>query len=212
MSYHVIPAGGELRHTDICACEVCRAKRMTAIHFTGGAGFDYICKGCGQQVDGTNFCPNCVCTECGSKHVTGAFTNASGGVICRTCLTDPRIKRPEGLPRSPTVIYPTMHPPENGLRSNAGKPRHELISPWAMGGLAAVLTFGATRYSKNNWRKGLSWAETLGSLKRHIAEFEKGIDTDPDSGLPHIDHALCNVVFLSEFQKLNRGTDDRWKP
>lgn len=99
-----------------------------------------------------------------------------------------------------------------GLRSNEGKPRFSLISPWAMEGLARVLTHGAQKYADHNWRKGLSWQETIDSLKRHLAAFERGEDIDPESGLPHVDHITCNATFLSEFQKLGRGTDDRWKP
>lgn len=99
-----------------------------------------------------------------------------------------------------------------GLRSNEGKPRFSLISPWAMEGLARVLTHGAQKYADHNWRKGLSWQETIDSLKRHLAAFERGEELDSESGLPHVDHITCNATFLSEFQKLGRGTDDRWKP
>lgn len=110
---------------------------------------------------------------------------------------------------------------ERGLRYNAGKPRHALISAWAMEGLALVLTKGAVKYTTaessgdHNWRKGLSWQDTIDSLKRHLNAFERGIDIDdgPEgSGLPHIDLLMCNAMFLSEFQKLARGKDDRWKP
>lgn len=112
-----------------------------------------------------------------------------------------------------------------GLRYNENKPRFSLVSPWAMEGLAAVLTYGERKYTTetqsgaHNWRKGLSWAETIDSLERHLAAFKKGIDFDtepfngkPGSGLPHVDMILTNAMFLSEFQKLGRGTDDRWKP
>lgn len=108
-----------------------------------------------------------------------------------------------------------------GLRYNEDKPRLSLVSPWALEGLAAVLTYGEKKYTTetqsgaHNWRKGLSWMETIDSLERHLIDFKKGIDTDDGpkgSGLPHIDLLACNAMFLSEFQKLGRGTDDRWKP
>lgn len=98
-----------------------------------------------------------------------------------------------------------------GFRLNAGKLRLSLSSPWADEGLAAVLTYGANKYVAHNYRKGLSWSETLDSLKRHLAAFIKGEDIDPESGLPHIDHIACNAHFLSHFQKLGTGVDDRWK-
>ena len=98
-----------------------------------------------------------------------------------------------------------------GFRFNAGKLRLSLSSPWADEGLAAVLTYGANKYAAHNYRKGLSWSETLDSLKRHLSAFIKGEDIDPESGLPHIDHIACNAHFLSHFQKLGSGVDDRWK-
>lgn len=119
------------------------------------------------------------------------------------------------LPRSPTTLPPEEPGDDRGLRYNEDKPRHSLISAWAMRGLAAVLTFGAKRYAEHNWRKGLSWAETIDSLERHLEAFKRCEDLDDGpkgSGLPHIDHVLCNAMFLSEFFHLKRGTDDRWRP
>lgn len=98
-----------------------------------------------------------------------------------------------------------------GLRFNAGKSRVDLISPVFLKGLADVLTFGAKKYAPHNWRKGLSWTETVASAQRHLLAFLSGEDIDEESGLPHIDMLACNVMFLSAMQKLNFGTDDRYK-
>lgn len=96
-------------------------------------------------------------------------------------------------------------------RSDFGKRRLELISPLAMEGLADVLTFGAKKYADHNWRKGMDWSRCIGSLKRHLSEFEKGIDIDPESGLRHIDHIACNAMFLSEYSLTHKNLDDRYK-
>ncbi len=101
---------------------------------------------------------------------------------------------------------------DKGLRYNAGKPRPALISPWAAEGLAKVLLVGSQKYALWNWAKGLSWVETIDSLERHLIAFKKGEEIDPDTGLPHIDLLMANAMFLSHFQKLNSGTDDRWAP
>jgi len=105
--------------------------------------------------------------------------------------------------------------PKSGLRYNAGKPRMDLISPWAAEGHAEVLTYGMKKYAAYNWAKGLSWSETVASLERHLAAFKKGEDIDRiedgGSGLPHIDHLQANAAFLSHFQKTKTGTDDRWR-
>jgi len=98
-----------------------------------------------------------------------------------------------------------------GDRYNFGKPRVELLSSRALIGIASVLEFGARKYEEHNWRKGLSWSDTLGSTLRHLLRFMSGEDVDKESGLPHIDHVMTNAMFLSEMQKLGRGVDDRWK-
>lgn len=100
---------------------------------------------------------------------------------------------------------------EDAVKFDHGKTRHELLSDPALEGLARVLTFGATKYADDNWRKGMSWRRLIGALRRHVAAFSVGQDLDPESGLPHIDHALCCLMFLSEYQKTRTGTDDRYK-
>ncbi len=100
---------------------------------------------------------------------------------------------------------------DTAVKFDAEKLRFELISDVAEAGLAQVLTFGAKKYAADNWRKGMEWRRVIGALKRHLHAFSCGEDIDPESGLPHIDHAMCCVMFLSEYQKLQLGTDDRFK-
>lgn len=114
---------------------------------------------------------------------------------------------------------------KGAARLDAGKAQLELISPVAMVGLAKILTFGAKKYAANNWRKGMNWSRCIGSLKRHLAAFEAGIDLDRDdncegcqrgdclnhTGLYHIDQVLCNAMFLSEYVRTHKELDDRYK-
>ncbi len=104
---------------------------------------------------------------------------------------------------------------KGGLRHNSGKLPLHLISPYATEGEAAVLEHGRVKYAARNWEKGLSWSETMASLKRHILEWEKGNDLDDGpggSGLPHVDHVQVNAMFLSHFFHTKTGTDDRPLP
>jgi hypothetical protein len=104
---------------------------------------------------------------------------------------------------------------EKGLRYNANKPRMDFIDADAAIGLARVLTFGANKYSPNNWRNGLSFTETIGSLERHIAAIKRGELVDSESGEHHIDHVQCNAMFLSFFMKhpeLYERFNDIWTP
>ena len=76
------------------------------------------------------------------------------------------------------------------------KLRYELIPPEAMKALAEVLTFGADKYSANNWRQCSDTTRYLGALMRHIEAFRMGEITDPESGLPHLSHAMTNLAFM----------------
>lgn len=97
------------------------------------------------------------------------------------------------------------------LRYNEGKPKLSFLlsAPHAIHGLAKVMEYGSLKYSRDNWLKGLPMTEVMDSMLRHIVSFNSGEDADPESGLPHVDHILCNALFLSEFFYVNPGTDDR---
>jgi hypothetical protein len=91
------------------------------------------------------------------------------------------------------------------------KPPMQLI-PWeAMTGIAQVLDFGRQKYAEHNWRNGFLWGRLAGAALRHIFAWLSGEDKDPESGLSHIDHALCCLMFLSAHIKGGLGKDDRWK-
>lgn len=64
--------------------------------------------------------------------------------------------------------------------------------------MAKVLDFGAKRYSKNNWRKGyVDKFSAADSLLRHLRQIIIGEVNDMESGLPHIGHLMCNIMFLT---------------
>lgn len=78
------------------------------------------------------------------------------------------------------------------------KVRMELVPMSTIESAAKILTFGAKKYSDNSWQ-GLPnfWNRYKGALLRHLTAINKGEMNDPESGLPHIDHVLCNAMFLS---------------
>jgi uncharacterized HAD superfamily protein len=87
--------------------------------------------------------------------------------------------------------------------------RHDLLPPNAINELAKVLTFGAKKYAPNNWMKGMKWSRIIGPLKRHLNAIERGEDYDPETGLLHSAHVMCNAAFLTEYYKIYPQGDDR---
>jgi hypothetical protein len=85
----------------------------------------------------------------------------------------------------------------------------ELIAPEFLFGISTVLTFGAEKYAARNWEKGMSWGRCFGALMRHMWLWWRGDDCDPETGLSHLDHAACCLMFLKAYESRKVGTDDR---
>lgn len=79
-----------------------------------------------------------------------------------------------------------------------GKSRMDLIPLDTMENLGKILGMGASKYGENKWQ-GLPefWSRYKAALLRHLAAIDAGELLDQESGLPHIDHVLCNATFLS---------------
>lgn len=97
------------------------------------------------------------------------------------------------------------------MKFDVEKPRMDLLDRKALDGLAKVLTFGANKYSANNWRGGFNYSRLTAAAMRHLLAVMDGEDIDPESGLPHIDHLGCCWMFLSNMMKTRPDLDDRHK-
>ena len=109
-----------------------------------------------------------------------------------------------------TIVYPP-DPTPIALKYDQGKPEMALIPPEAMYEIARVFTFGADKYTANNWRNGFNWIRVGSAVLRHIYSWIGGEDNDPESGCSHLAHAVCGLMFLLTFQAKNIGEDDRVK-
>ena len=97
-----------------------------------------------------------------------------------------------------------------GTKHDDGKPRMDLIDSYCLEELAKVLTMGASKYDAHNWRKGIEYSRIYAAIQRHLNEYWKGTDVDPESGLPHLAHAMCGLQFLLWHSKFKPELDDRW--
>lgn len=117
-----------------------------------------------------------------------------------------------GITRSPRTGPDSPASPEAARKDDAHKPQMGLIPAGALVEVAKVMTFGARKYSKYNWREngGLEWSRLYDALQRHLASFSLREDIDAESELPHLAHAACCILMLLEYQRTSNGFDDRF--
>lgn len=96
-------------------------------------------------------------------------------------------------------------------RFNTDKPKWSLVDFKSLEPMVNVLEFGAKKYSAHQWKIGLPTTEICESLLRHIFAYMNGENNDKDSGLPHIGHAMCNLMFLQYMMDNKPEFDDRVK-
>lgn len=86
-----------------------------------------------------------------------------------------------------------------GKKYDSGKPRFGLLPPRAELEVVKALTFGADKYGDNNWRDVEPFEARYTDAKgRHANARAMGERKDPDSGLAHRAHEICNLLFLLE--------------
>lgn len=123
-----------------------------------------------------------------------------------------------GYPESVTTVWKvpmqgigdvTSEEKGSGARYNTGKPDLSLIPLCTLEDEARVWEYGAKKYARGNWQKGMSWNAVLACALRHLAKFQAGEDNDEETGLPHIAHAMCNLRMLTLYSRTFKEGDDR---
>lgn len=86
----------------------------------------------------------------------------------------------------------------------------------AIAAASASFLYGARKYSDRNWELngGLPWQNLIDSTKRHIEDFERGIDYDDGekgSGLHQVCMIMASASMLAASVIRGIGTDNRIK-
>ena len=84
---------------------------------------------------------------------------------------------------------------DGGLKNDKDKPNWWLLPLETIEGIVEVLTYGAKKYKPNNWKK-VSIERNFSALLRHLTKWQAGEEYDPESDLHHLDHALCDLMFI----------------
>lgn len=99
-----------------------------------------------------------------------------------------------------------------GRKDDQAKVRADLYSGTAYLATCRGLTYGVTKYAAWNWAKGLQYSRVFGALLRHLFAWYGGQERDAESGLSHLDHAGCCLMFLQHYHEkpaMYQRFDDR---
>lgn len=98
-------------------------------------------------------------------------------------------------------------------KADSKKPTFELLPLQLLADTNRVLQHGARKYGVNNWKKteGFKYSRCYNALLRHMFAWWQGEDIDPESGITHLAHAMCNLLFLTYHVGNTKNADDRPK-
>ena len=93
-----------------------------------------------------------------------------------------------------------------GRKFDSEKPKLYLLPPKSIIEIGKVLTYGAEKYDAENWRKvdDLQNRYTSAAL-RHIFAHIDGEKLDEETGLSHLAHAMCCLLFKLEDELLGES-------
>ena len=125
---------------------------------------------------------NCVGTKTKSKGVSLAGPPAK---------TDDNPQKPTKLP---------------GAKNDDGKLQLSAVPPEAIVAIAKIREYGNKKYADpQNWRRVLPEKFHEAMLRHCLACWEDPYAVDPESGLPHLWHLMCNGAFLCAMMKEAKG-------
>lgn len=91
----------------------------------------------------------------------------------------------------------------NGVKFDQNKPDYSLVPFGALDEVVKVLTHGSKKYDRFNWEKVEDIRYQAAAL-RHISAYMQGEKFDPETGINHLAHAICSLMFLVEFDTKNQ--------
>ncbi len=118
--------------------------------------------------------------------------------------------RPDGINKDVAVGDLSSNAKGSGARKNSGKIVLSLVPFHLFAGVSRVLMGGMIKYAPWNWAKGMKWSTAFDCTLRHLFKWwYMGEELDQESGEHHLDHVLCNVLFLRHFTLTYSEGDDR---
>lgn len=118
-------------------------------------------------------------------------------------------------PPPPTLMSPAIGLKQTNPKDAIGSdkmPLHLWPETATVMGTLGMLD-GALKYGRLNWRSaGIRTSIYIDAVRRHINAYAEGEDFDPDSGCPHLAHALACLAIVVDAGAAGNLNDDRAYP
>jgi Domain of unknown function (DUF5664) len=102
----------------------------------------------------------------------------------------------------PGPAWKYAKPPGEGAKYDGSKERWDLLPIGPTIEVVKVLTFGARKYADNNWQKvEHPRSRYFSAALRHLTAWFSGARADHESGLSHLAHAICCLLFCLWFEQ-----------
>jgi hypothetical protein len=110
---------------------------------------------------------------------------------------------------SPSDCECRKRPTSGGIKHDKGKTPLSILTKESLKAEADALGYGANKYGKDNYKKGMEWSRVIDACMRHLVAFNSKEDIDNESGLSHLAHAKANLAILIYYTENKIGKDDR---
>jgi len=81
------------------------------------------------------------------------------------------------------------------------KLKYSMLPPESLKAILRVMAFGAQKYGEGNWKLCEDPMRYYNALLRHLEAYRSGERYDPETNYPHLDHMLCNALFLQYLEE-----------
>ena len=92
---------------------------------------------------------------------------------------------------------------------DSGKPDLSLIPRVALDEEARAFMYGAEKYGRHNFHKGMEVSRLVAAALRHITAYNEGSNVDSESGVSHLGHARACLSMILKQHELCTLIDDR---
>jgi hypothetical protein len=93
---------------------------------------------------------------------------------------------------------------KGGRKFDGDKLQYGLLPPLALKDVVKVLTYGAQKYEPDNWRRVPDGHRRyFDAAQRHIWAYKEGEMNDPETGISHLAHAVCCLMFMNDLDVNN---------